>query len=628
MESTNPVNKTELKTAYKYNIRSWTNAISNSNFSEQLSYKHNGDIETVNWEQNSKNRSYAFEYDQLSRLTKAVYKGTTNEDFSTSYIYDAHGNIQLLTRNGVANNKPILMDNLEFKYIGNQMKSVENRANPVMASSSVNVKDNIHQDIEFLYNDNGAMKQDLNKGVQDIAYNFLNLPKELFIDNDNVKAKNTYLYTAAGSKLKVVHESSPKQQLQPLTGLQLGNSEYEQIYTTDYIGNLIYEEGELKRILLSNGYYDNEDKKFYFYITDHLGNNRIVADASGQVVQNNQYYPFGMEFTENSTAEQSIQPYKYNGKELDEKAGLNQYDYSARFYDPGYIQLPTRDPHSEKYYSWSPYVYVGNNPMRLTDPTGMDWVMRTFDGLQEVYYDRNVRSQDDVNIKYGSDGGVTHISNGKAYSTYDKNGNELDRYQFWNDASENNAYGAITDAKGNLYADDQIISGNTYTIFGTTDNNVDASTLYSNMNGFSCLFGGKGFFGNNSYTGGHNPLTYSGDYSYEFMPKNMSEYPPMGHDKDYDVLGLAGSQGVFGSTLGWKADLRLAANSSAVTTLNILTGNLSDAKRSAAISVAFGAIGTVKTILHPITIGVNNFNRQREKAALNNIQVSMPYAPF
>jgi hypothetical protein len=33
----------------------------------------------------------------------------------------------------------------------------------------------------------------------------------------------------------------------------------------------------------------------------------------------------------------------------------------------------TVDPLAEKYYSISPYVYVGNNPIIRTDPTGMDW---------------------------------------------------------------------------------------------------------------------------------------------------------------------------------------------------------------------------------------------------------------
>ncbi len=51
-----------------------------------------------------------------------------------------------------------------------------------------------------------------------------------------------------------------------------------------------------------------------------------------------------MAFAESTTAEQSSQPYKYNGKELDETHGLNWYDYSARFYDAGYITLPTIDP--------------------------------------------------------------------------------------------------------------------------------------------------------------------------------------------------------------------------------------------------------------------------------------------
>jgi len=70
---------------------------------------------------------------------------------------------------------------------------------------------------------------------------------------------------------------------------------------------------------------------------------------------------------------QNTQPYKYNGKELDKTHGLNLYDYSARYYEPGIGRFTTVDPHAENYYSWSPYAYCGNNPIRITDPTGMDW---------------------------------------------------------------------------------------------------------------------------------------------------------------------------------------------------------------------------------------------------------------
>jgi hypothetical protein len=56
----------------------------------------------------------------------------------------------------------------------------------------------------------------------------------------------------------------------------------------------IYEDGTLKRILVDGGYIENG--VYYYYLTDHLGNNRIVANASGTVVQKNHYYPFGMPF--------------------------------------------------------------------------------------------------------------------------------------------------------------------------------------------------------------------------------------------------------------------------------------------------------------------------------------------
>ncbi|MCD7898574.1 MAG: RHS repeat-associated core domain-containing protein [Bacteroides sp.] len=68
---------------------------------------------------------------------------------------------------------------------------------------------------------------------------------------------------------------------------------------------------------------------------------------------------------------QSRQPYKYNDKELDSERGLNWYDYHARQMVPELGGFMSVDPMAEKYYSWSPYSYCKNNPLRYVDPDGM-----------------------------------------------------------------------------------------------------------------------------------------------------------------------------------------------------------------------------------------------------------------
>ena len=116
-----------------------------------------------------------------------------------------------------------------------------------------------------------------------------------------------------------------------------------------------------------------EGGMYHYYMTDHLGNNRVVVNASGTVTQRNHYYPFGTAFAENTVDEQKKQPYKYNGKELDQIHGLNLYDYSARYYESAVGRFTTVDPHAENYYSWSPYMYCANNPILNIDPTGEDY---------------------------------------------------------------------------------------------------------------------------------------------------------------------------------------------------------------------------------------------------------------
>ena len=78
-------------------------------------------------------------------------------------------------------------------------------------------------------------------------------------------------------------------------------------------------------LLTEEGYVTLSDKKYHYYLQDHQGNNRVVLSSSGAVEEANHYYPFGGVFASSG----NVQPYKYNGKELDAKKGLNWYDYGA-----------------------------------------------------------------------------------------------------------------------------------------------------------------------------------------------------------------------------------------------------------------------------------------------------------
>jgi len=113
------------------------------------------------------------------------------------------------------------------------------------------------------------------------------------------------------------------------------------------------------------------------YLKDHLGNIMAVFgnDGSGYgVMQTNTYYPFGMEIltlTENSTSPNNKNEYKYNGKMLQDELGLNWLDYGARFYDGVIGRFFCIDPLADSSFSWTPYRYAFDNPIKYIDPNGM-----------------------------------------------------------------------------------------------------------------------------------------------------------------------------------------------------------------------------------------------------------------
>jgi RHS repeat-associated protein len=132
---------------------------------------------------------------------------------------------------------------------------------------------------------------------------------------------------------------------------------------------VIYENGAAKLWQTEAGYISMNDSKYHYYLQDHQGNNRVVVNETGATEEVNHYYAFGGLFS----SDESIQPFKYNGKELDTQKGLNWYDYGARQYDATLGRWFAVDPLGEDYYPESSYAYCGNNSINRIDPTGKDY---------------------------------------------------------------------------------------------------------------------------------------------------------------------------------------------------------------------------------------------------------------
>ncbi|PWJ60020.1 RHS repeat-associated protein [Dyadobacter jejuensis] len=147
--------------------------------------------------------------------------------------------------------------------------------------------------------------------------------------------------------------------------------------TAKYAGFFEYDASNiLKRIATSEGQLvpSGDMLRFDYFLKDHLGNVRVVFDESGKVLQQTDYYPFGLEINRNQpivrlNARNGVNRYLYNGKEL--QVGTGYVEYGARMYMPEIGRWGVVDPVTEKMPSSSSYSYAFNNPLRFIDVGGL-----------------------------------------------------------------------------------------------------------------------------------------------------------------------------------------------------------------------------------------------------------------
>ena len=354
----------------------------NSKFAMKFSYhspdasysgavpQYNGNISQVEQQINKKHiEGINYEYDELDRLLKQEYwwKSCKNQYWNNKFFnvgditYDLNGNMRSIKRNTIPNNlcdlRPAVIDNLNMSYSGNQLTAVSEASTLVPEMGYI--KGN-HDGI-YEYDVNGNMTKIGNNNIS-LGYNFLNLPGGKGNDSEAGETTPAWTYTANGAKLKYENKDY-------VDGIEYRDGK---LYCIHHAEGRIFPEKQTDAQIANNFPIQWEHN---FYLRDHLGNTRIVIDEAGIPIQENNYYPFGMNI-ENIDAipddEDRDSRYTYNGKEMNED--LDWLDYGFRFYDPSICRFTGVDPIAADFAHVSSYNYAENDPIKNIDLWGLQGI--------------------------------------------------------------------------------------------------------------------------------------------------------------------------------------------------------------------------------------------------------------
>lgn len=364
---------------YAYNIRGWVTKmndpvdLSGKLFAYELRYenpedagpaRYSGNIAELDWTYGSGGylRRYAYKYDRLNRLRDAVYSEPTattpvNNGYSEYITYDPNGNIQTLKRFQAYNNTPMLIDDLQYSvYEGNRLKQVSDLSTNDLGYPTGGTT--------IDYDANGNMISHLDKGIEAISYNYLNLPQNVkFTEYDD---KLDFLYRADGVKQKKAYSRYASK-----SGLTL-------VTTTDYLDGFQYlDEGQgavLQFFPTAEGYFDFQKKRYIYNYQDHLGNIRLAyyRGSNNEAVTDREmgYYPFGMEYNTPNLSQLPSYSFGFQGQERQKETGWSSFKWRNAIPELG--RFFNVDPLSEKYDYQSHYNFSENKIVSHRELEGLE----------------------------------------------------------------------------------------------------------------------------------------------------------------------------------------------------------------------------------------------------------------
>ncbi len=318
-----------------------------------FSYDTVGNISNI-LDANNSGQTQTFTYDLMNRLTSASTNSVGEGQYSQSYSYDpATGNLASKSDVGA------------YTYSSAKPHAV--------TKAGTN---------EFTYDANGSMKT---RKIGDVTWTYTYGAQNQLIEiKKGAQVVSSYGYDGDGNRVWS-KDFEGYQAGYPKTTYYVGNY-YEYQVTGKPSGsgsssgtscsqpNCLYMPLVMMSDIIRTSYYYADGQRIamkkdgvvsYIY-GDQLGSVSAVADASGNLISEALYHPWG---TTRYAQGASPTDYGYTGQM---KEG-DIYFYNARWYDPQlgrFMQADTFVPTVQGTQAWDRFAYVNNNPMRYSDPSG------------------------------------------------------------------------------------------------------------------------------------------------------------------------------------------------------------------------------------------------------------------
>ncbi len=363
-------------------IRTGTNissiSINNADAPEQFG----GQIRGMTWFSNKPIASgvsndptaYVYKYDALYQFAEATWGMLSGNNFvpqpgvnkETISGYDLHGNIQNLSRTNAGGSTT---DNFLYNYI--QSPKLTNMLGSITQQTTNN------NYATYQYDNLGQLKAELpgpaygSTVSKYLQYSVSGKVQAVYTNAGQTDPMVKYVYDELGKRIKKLSYNSSAVLLSTTYYVYDGSGSVMSIYEQPNGGSIeqkeipIYSGGERAAI------YFRQTDAYRYELTDHLGNVRAVfvktVTNSISMVVFRDYYPFGMAIPGREYTDATGYRYGYQGEysEKDPETGWNAFE--LRMYDSRIGRWMSVDPKGE---FLSPYVGMGNDPIKTTDPDG------------------------------------------------------------------------------------------------------------------------------------------------------------------------------------------------------------------------------------------------------------------